>query len=109
MTSSHAAPPRWPNPNVAASARENGPRDVMVNDPDTVPPGDRLRASSLAPGSDSGTGLLAGPGQWQAVRKPAHPGGQKWSGSGNAKRRIGAGEPVGDLGWLRAAGRQHAA
>jgi hypothetical protein len=29
----------WPNPNAAASGRENGPRGVMVNERDTAPSG----------------------------------------------------------------------
>ena len=33
MTPSQLPPARWPNPNVAASASENGPLGVMVNDP----------------------------------------------------------------------------
>ena len=33
MIPSQLSPARWPNPNVAASASENGPLGVMVNDP----------------------------------------------------------------------------
>ena len=37
MTPSQCPPARWPNPNVAASASENGPLGVMVNDPSCMP------------------------------------------------------------------------
>src|ERR1035441_4478336 len=37
MQPSQPCPSRWPNPNMAASARENGPFGMIVNDPaDTV-------------------------------------------------------------------------
>src|SRR5215469_9644881 len=50
MTSSQTALSRWPNPNVAASASENGPRGVMVNELDTAPP----VMSALAAASHAG-------------------------------------------------------
>src|SRR5580704_10563641 len=37
MTPSQSPPARWPNPNVAASASENGPSGVMVNDLRSMP------------------------------------------------------------------------
>src|SRR6516165_4037065 len=64
MTSSQTALSRWPNPNVAASASENGPRGVMVNEQDTAPPVIVCPGGSLPRGSDSS----AAPGKPEAPR-----------------------------------------
>src|ERR1700733_11323522 len=83
MTPSQSPPGRWPNPNVAASASENGPSGVMVNDPRSMPsivaaasgPQPRLAPSRVWP-SAAGGGPRGDQDRGAVLLGAGHPGGQ---------------------------------
>src|ERR1700680_1625661 len=65
MQPSQPCPSRWPNPNVAASASENGPLGVMVKDPkDTA----LLLIDCLGPSSQEGL-TIPGPPPVRGARR----------------------------------------